>query len=311
MSANAPIALTMGMRNSLYALSNLEDQITVVNKRLATGKKVNSALDNPLNYFLAQGFDRDKRDLANLLDVQNIGLQTLQKVVKTTESISKLMESVQALARQARQSNDVAARNTLGTQMATLLNQISELTRDAGFNGKNLLKETPDNLTIPFNAVPPSDPNYTQIAIAGLDMTAYGALLSFGDGVALGSGDGFTLTAQAPPLNDLITYTAGTYAVTATGDDLLDRLINNTAAALERIEAAASTFSVNLTVLQIRIDYSKDWQRRLAETGDMLTIADMNEEGANLTSLQTRQQLAVTALSLANRSDQSVLRLFQ
>ena len=313
MSANAAIALTMGMRNSLYALSDLEGQIASTNNRLATGKKVNSALDNPLNYFLAQGFNKDKRDLAGLLDSQNIALQTVQKVVKTIESITKLIESVQALGRQARQSSDTSVRNTLGAQIGTLLQQVDELSEDAGFNGRNLLKATPDSLTVDFNTA--NGLNRTQLVITGADMRGNGADLNFDDNTA-GAGGNIGVVFLAGTLPDPHNYgfsaaTAATgWAVDATGDANLDRFLTRTQTALNNMAARASTFSVNLTVLQVRVDYSKTWQRNLAEAGDALTVADINEEGANLSALQTKQQLAVTALSLANRSDQSILRLF-
>ncbi len=305
MSANAPIALTMGMRNSLYALSGLEDQIAVVNKRLATGKKVNDALDNPLNYFLARGMDKDRRDLANLTDSQNLGLQTLQKTVKTIESITKLTESIQALARQARTSQDASVRTTLGTQVGILLQQIDELTEDAGFNGRNLLDATPDTLTVEFNTA--SGAGRTQLVVAGTSLRGNSADIGLNT-AAMG------VTFAAAVLPDPHTYTissaVGSWEVNAAGDARLDAFLTQTQVALNNLAARGSTFSINLTVLQVRLDYSKTWQRNFAESIDMLTGADMNEEGANLSALQTRQQLAVTSLSLANRSDQSILRLF-
>jgi flagellin len=317
MSANTAIALTVGMRNSLYALSDVESQITMVNKRLATGKKVNSALDDPLNYFLAQGFDRDKRDLANLLDSQNLGLQTLQKTVKTIDSITKLTESIQALGRQARTSQDATARNTLGAQVGILLQQIDELTEDAGFNGRNLLDATPSTLTVEFNTA--TGTGRTQLVVNGTSLRGNSADIALHDnalviaGNAAASGNiGVTFTAATLP--DPHTYAfssaVGSWEVNAAGDARLDTFLARTQVALNNLEARAASYSINLTVLQVRIDYSKAAQRNFGESIDMLTGADINEEGANLSALQTRQQLAVTSLSLANRSDQSVLRLF-
>ncbi len=320
MSATTAIALTMGMRNSLYAISDIESLITTSNKRLATGKKVNDALDNPLNYFLARGFDKDRRDLANLTDTQNIGLQTLQKAIKTIESITKLMESAQALARQARQSIDTTARNTLGAQVGILMQQIDELTEDAGFNGRNLLDATPDTLTVDFNTG--TGANRTQLVVAGVSLRGNSADLAMHDNALVIAGNpsasgniGVAFTAGTLPDPHTYTFSAAVaatgWAVDATGDANLDRFLARSQVALNNLQARASTFSINLTVLQVRLDYSKAWQRNFSETIDNLTLADMNEEGANLSALQTRQQIAVSALSLANRSDQSILRLFQ
>jgi flagellin len=300
------VALSIGMRNALFSIGDINTQTAVANKRLATGKKVNDALDNPLNYFLARGFDKNRTDLSNLLDSQNIGLNTLQKAVKAIESISKLVEQVQALARQARQSNDDAAngvRDTLGIQIRDTLNQVSQLTVDAGFNGKNLLKEAPDTLNIDFNAE--TGVNLTRLTIVGTDLTAYGATLGFGL-----AAQGLGITPQPAPDTDDITYTAGAWPNDATGNGRLDALILASQNALTRSQAIASSLAVNVSILNVRIDYSKANQRTLATTSDQLTLADVNEEGANLAALQTRSQLAVQALSLANQSDQGILRLF-
>jgi flagellin len=305
MSANTAIALTQGMRNSLYALSGLEDQITITNKRLATGRRVNDALDNPLNYFLARGFDKDKRDLGNLLDGQTLGLKLLEKTVKTVESISKLIESAQALARQARQSTDTVARTTLGTQIGTLLQQVDELTEDAGFNGRNLLKAVPDTVSIKFNIL--TAPGETKVDVVGASLRGNSADIALNT-AALGVT--FTAGTLPDPHAYAISSAVGSWEVNAAGDARIDAFITQSQTAINNLAARAATFSVNLTVVQVRLDYTKAWQKNLAESSDALTIADLNEEGANLSSLQTRQQLSVTALQLANRSDQAILRLF-
>jgi flagellin len=303
---SSSVSLSPAMRNALYSMSDVTSLQAVANKRLATGKRVNDVLDDPLNYFLAKGFDKNRADLANLLDGQNLGLSTIQKAIKTTESISKLVESVQALARQARQSSDDTAggaRELLGNQIATILNQITDFTRDAGFNGKNVLAEVPDTLNIDWNAE--VGVNLTRLQVIGVNLTPNGATLGFGI-----AAQGFATTVNAPPTPDVIAFTAGSWTNDAAGNARIDALITRSVTALVNLQAAASTFSVNLTITQVRLEFSKAQQRTLAETSDMLTLADVNEEGANLAALQTRQQLSVQALSLANQADQGILRLF-
>ncbi|MGL4239697.1 MAG: flagellin [Beijerinckiaceae bacterium] len=300
------VALTLGMRNALTSIGDITNQQSIANKRLATGKKVNDVLDGPLNYFLAKGFDKNKSDLSNLMDSQNIALGTLSKTIKTVETIGKLVEQIQALARQARQSNDDSAngvRDTLGGQIATTLNQITELTRDAGFNGKNLLGEVPDTLQIDWNAE--VGVNLTRLTVTGVSLTPNGAQLGFGT-----AAQGFTTTVNAPPTPDSIAFNAGQWTNDVAGNGRIDALITQSQTALNRLQSQASQFSVNLSILQVRIDYSKAFQRNLAQASDALTLADVNEEGANLAALNTRQQLSIQALSLANQSDQGILRLF-
>jgi flagellin-like hook-associated protein FlgL len=303
---SAQIALTPGVRTSLFAINDLDSQIAVSNKRLATGKRVNDVLDDPLNYFLGQAFTRQQQDLAGLVDNQNIGLKTLEKVVKTIDSITKLVESIQALARQARQSPDATVRTTLGTQIGAMLGQIDEFTEDAGFNGRNLLRAIPQTLQVDFNTVIGN--GLTRLVVPGVNLRGNSADIGLSTAAM-----GVTYTAPGAPEDPgtyAISSAVGSWEVNAAGDARIDAFLAQSQLALNNLAARASTFSVNVTILQVRLDYSKAWQRNLAEATDAITIADMNEEGAKLTSLQTRQQMAVTALSLATRSDQAILRLF-
>jgi flagellin-like hook-associated protein FlgL len=93
-----------------------------------------------------------------------------------------------------------------------------------------------------------------------------------------------------------------------------DREINSALAkiarAKETVNAVSSAFSNNATILQNRQNYNNETIKTLNEGADILTLADINEEGAALTSLQTRQKLSITALALANEADQAILRLF-
>jgi len=83
--------------------------------------------------------------------------------------------------------------------------------------------------------------------------------------------------------------------------------INN---ALKTLRTQASTFGTNLTVVENRQNFTREFINTLESGADMLILADVNEEGANLLALQTRQQLSTTALSFASQADQSVLSLF-
>jgi flagellin-like hook-associated protein FlgL len=80
---------------------------------------------------------------------------------------------------------------------------------------------------------------------------------------------------------------------------------------LTTLRSQAQSFGSNLSTVQIRQDFTKAMINTLQTGSDALTLADSNEEGANLLALQTRQQLSTTALSLASQASQAVLRLFQ
>jgi len=88
-------------------------------------------------------------------------------------------------------------------------------------------------------------------------------------------------------------------------------LTANLGTALNSVRSQSSTFGSSLSIVQNRQDFTKAMINTLQSGADGLTLADSNEEGANLLALQTRQQLSTTALSLASQASQAVLRLFQ
>ena len=128
------------------------DLITDTQTKLATGKRVNSALDNPINYFTAQGLTNRASDLGNLLDSMSSGINTIQAANNGITSITKLVQSAQALASQAQQTTDTTVRAGLATQFDAILGQIDQLAGNSSFNGINLLDSTNSaNLTVTLN----------------------------------------------------------------------------------------------------------------------------------------------------------------
>ncbi len=80
--------------------------------------------------------------------------------------------------------------------------------------------------------------------------------------------------------------------------------------AMNSLRTKSAAVATQAATLDIRMGFTKDTSRINSEAADDLLIADINQEGANLSALQTKQQLAVQALSLASRADQAILRLF-
>jgi flagellin-like hook-associated protein FlgL len=79
---------------------------------------------------------------------------------------------------------------------------------------------------------------------------------------------------------------------------------------LATLRSQASNFGSNLFIVQNRTEFTKSMINTLQTGADTLVLADINEEGANMLALQTRQQLSTTALALSSQADQAVLRLF-
>lgn len=268
------IVLSAGVRSNLLQLQQTSDLMTRTQTRLATGKRVNSALDNAINFFTAQGLDNRANDLSGLLDSMSNAINTIQAANNGLSAITKLVQSAQSLVSQARQTSDTAAQNTLATQFDALLVQIGQLAGDSGFNGINLLGG--DSLTVNFN-----EDATSKTTVTGVDYTNANATLSIAN--------------------------AGNWQTSSA----LDTASADLTAALTTLRSEAQTLSANLSTVQIRQDFTKAMINTLQTGADGLTLADSNEEGANLLALQTRQQLSTTALSLASQASQAVLRLFQ
>ena len=268
------IVLSPGVRSNLLQLQQTADLITTTQTKLATGKRVNSALDNPINYFTAQGLTNRAKDLNSLLDTMSTGINTIQAANNGITAITKLVQSAQSLVTQAQQTSDSTVRANLATQYDSIRTQIDQLAGDSGLNGVNLLGGS--DLTITLN-----EDGSSKVIVSGVDDSSAGAL-------AIG---------------------AATNAWVNPAD--MTQAANDLTASLTTLRSQAQALSSNLQTVQVRQDFTKAMVNTLNTGSDNLTLADSNEEGANLLALQTRQQLSTTALSLASQADQNVLKLFQ
>ena len=106
------ITLTAGVRQNLLSLQNTADLMAQTQNRLATGKKVNTALDNPISFFTSQSLSDRASDLNSLLDSISNATQTLQAANNGLTSLTKLVQSAQAIAQQAQQSTSTSAKVT-------------------------------------------------------------------------------------------------------------------------------------------------------------------------------------------------------
>ena len=98
------IVLSASVRQNLLSLQSTADLLATTQNRLATGKKVNTALDNPTNFFTAQSLDARAGDINNLLDGIGNGVQVLQAANTGITSLQKLVDTAKSIANQALQS---------------------------------------------------------------------------------------------------------------------------------------------------------------------------------------------------------------
>ena len=276
--AMGEISLTSGMRSNLLSLQGTTKLIDQTQNRLSTGKKVNTPLDNPTNYFAAQGHMERAGDLA----VRKDGMAEAIQMVKTADtgikSISALIESAKGVATAATSTSDMNERSAYQTTFTTLLNQITMMASDSGYRGTNLL--TGGSQTVEFG----QRTNSATLQISGFDASATG------------------LTVQAATATEWSDASLGNAAITSSAGEL--------ESALSYLRSKSSALSANLSVVTTRQDFTNSMINTLQIGADNLTLADTNEEGANMLMLQTRQNLGITSLSMASQAAQAVLRLF-
>lgn len=308
------ISLSAGVRNALQSISSTTALAQTAQQRLATGRKVNSAIDNPVNYFTSSILNNRANDFSNLLDGMSNSIQTIKSASTGIEGITKLVKSAQATVIQARNSTDQSVRDSAKKQFGDLMKQINDLAKDSGYNGINLLST--DQLNTVFNEKTGAQKNQLTID-GGLDNggAAKVAVTAANLGITGGAaGDGATPSTDAaldaafgaaPAIAG-----APTAAETATQNTALDTAADSLKTAVTKLSSMSSALGANLAVVQARQDFTKSMIDNLKNGADNLVLADTNEEGANLLALQTRQQLSQTALSLSSQADQAVLRLF-
>ena len=141
------IILSKGVRSNLISLQQTADLIAQTQTRLSTGKKVNSALDNPINFFTASALNNRASDLGNLLDSVSNATQTLQAADNGLTSLTKLVQTAQSLAQQAQQSASTTAKYT-----GTVSGLTAAFTPSPAFTAANTITVNDGTTTATFAA---------------------------------------------------------------------------------------------------------------------------------------------------------------
>ena len=406
------ITLSAAVRQNLLSLQGTADLLATTQGRLATGKKVNSALDNPTNFFTAAGLDSRASDISNLLDSIGNGVQVLQAANTGITSLSKLVDTAKSIANQVLQAPvgystkanvdvvgtgagtsavltaanlntgklaasvitfktststlavTIGATFATGTGTATVstLDQLNSVLASNNITLNAAVSTTADTVTFTSTNDAASQtitktgtaPTGVGVDISGTTTATVGTVnaavadavsqatrsslvsqynqiitqitttaqdASF-NGVNLLNGDSLKLvfdeTGKSTSTITGVTFNPGGLGlkVLTAGTDFVDNNATNTVLtalniASVTLRSQASAFGANLSIVQIRQDFNKNLINVLQTGSSALTLADSNEEAANSQALSTRQSIAVSALALANTSQQSVLQLLR
>lgn len=270
------VNLSSSARTGLSVLRSVAEQMEVTQKRLATGKAVNSPIDNVSKFFTAASMDSRSSTIDALMDNINSAQTSVKAASEGVKGIQGLIKVARGLATEA--LGDADKRADLMAQFNDLRTDIAQLADDAGINGTNLLKGT-ESITVLLN-----EDGTSKTTITGTDITA--------------------------------TFVAAAADWTGGADDAADiAKIGDSITALDTAEdnlkAAATAFSSSLSTINTRKDFNTALSNILKSGSTELTAADMDQEAANLMALQTRQQMAATALSIMQSSESTALRLLR
>jgi flagellin len=266
---------------ALVALQNLNAtnrELDVTQSRINTGKKVNSAKDNGAIWAIAQGQRSEISALGAVKDSLARGSSAVDVSIAAGESVSDLLVQLKEKALSATdKSLTTAARSALNEDFKAIRDQVATVVANAKFNGVNLI----DNST--------GTGGYK-----ALSNTAGGTIKVAGENLSLG---GANVTVAA-------TTTIGTSTLATTALGLVNASIDKVSASLARLGTGAKSLDTHATFVGKLSDALESGVGNLVD-------ADLAKESAKLQSLQTKQQLGVQALSIANSSTSVLLGLFR
>jgi len=268
----------VGAMTALQYLSKTQGDLLSTQNAISTGYKVSSAKDDGAAYAIAQNMRGNVAAYQAVQDSLSRGMSSVDVAMSAGESVSDLLVQMKQKALSASDTSlDTASRDALNNDFVALRDQITSIVDNAQFNGYNLLDGSNTDGVSALASVDGS----SKITVSSQDMSLSGSIVTIGK-------------------TDKIDTVTDASAMIATVQDSLA----NVNASLAKLSAGSKQFSIQLS-----------FAGKLSDTVSAgignLVDANMATESAKLTALQTKQQLGVQALSIANSAPQTVLSLFQ
>jgi flagellin len=262
---------------ALENLNNTSQQLAKAQNVVSTGLAIATAKDNGAIWSIAQ----TERATVSSLDAVKSSLQTGQSIIDVANSagttVSDLLTQMQQKALAASDTSlDTASRNALNNDFVALRNQITSTVTNAGFNGVNLLDGSITKIT----------------SLANTDGTS--VLTTQAENLTLGGA-----IVKITSTTSISTTALATAAIT---------LVNQS---LQNVDNALATLGTASKALDTHLTFVSNLQDTLTTGIGNLVNADLAKESATLQALQTKQQLGIQALSIANSSSSALLGLFR
>ncbi|HXQ14779.1 MAG TPA: flagellin [Caulobacteraceae bacterium] len=262
---------------ALENLNNTAQQLAKAQNIVSTGLLVGNAKDNGAIWSIAQS---ERSDVADLDSVKS-SLQTGQSIIDVANSagttVSNLLTQMSQKALAASDSSlDTASRLALNNDFVALRNQITSTVQNASFNGVNLLNNSLTKITSLANS------------------SGTSVLTTLAQNLTLGGG---IITISA-------TTTISTVATAAAAITVVNTSLSN-------VDTALATLGTSSNALDTHLNFVSSLQDTLTTGIGNLVNADLAKESATLQALQTKQQLGIQALSIANSASSALLGLFR
>ena len=266
-----------GALTALEYLNQTQGQLAATENAISTGETVSSAKDNGAIFAIAQNMRGDVAGYAAVTESLNNASSTVDVALSAGQSISNLLIQMKQQALSASDTSiDTASRQALNTNFQALLSQITSVVQNAQFNGINLINGSTNQIM----ALASADGSH-RVTVAAENMSLGGSIV----------------TVQS-------TGTISTQAKASTMVAAIETSLNNVDSALATLGSGSAKFSIQATFVQNLSD-------TLTTGIGNLVDANMASESAMLTALQTKQQLGVQALSIANQAPSIALSLFR
>jgi flagellin len=322
------VSLSSSTRKTLNELQNVAKLLDVSSERITTGKKVDSAVDNPTNYFSALNYTDRSDSLSSRADSMQESVQVIKSADNGISSISTYLTQMQGIVDDAMSTTDSSARRALGEQYNEMIKQIGSVAQDSSYGGINLLSGN-SSLTVEFG----QNAGESNLTIDGVNIQA--GKSSVVSTVAVGSSSVVGTQAVTSTDGTIIAVTSA-YALTIDdggsgvtgmqsagtsgnsweidwGSSNYQSLLSGVSSQIEAFSTSMQTQSAeqanSLSIITTRENFTDSMITILKNGASSLTSANTEEEAANITSLQTSQELAVECLSLASQNAQNALSL--
>ncbi len=321
------ITLSASQTSTLLNLQNVTQLFNTTTNILNSGKKVNSAADDPLAYFQSQSlYNRSTSFQAYKSNIDQ-SVQSVQGALNATSSVGTLLKQMLGTLQGAR-GQPANALRSVTTQLKTLGQQISQLVQDASYQGLNILTSSATSLSTQF-----SNRTAATLVINGFSLAATGAGTT--RSIFTNSTSQHHLFNSDGSINfNALIYSSQTFAVSTGGVGVLSGLsqvlisgttgiaatvaqavftdsINRLSQAISQLNAISGILGTNVAILQARSSFSANYAATLSSGGDKLTLADLNTEAANSQALQLRQSIGISTLGVAASQQQSILNLLK